>query len=591
MTPEAVRRVRAWWFAQLLGLDALAPRVRVSAVTVVGERLRVEIETPDGSLAIVLEPRSEREAFLKTRHHNVSYVGKALPDPVHRALRGLASRRLERYPFERLVALATRGDGPTAAAVAGPPADQVVPVAASSEESPREAGPEARPSPSPPVYFDFFGYDSFESLGRPTGALPRLFQLVLHCDNECSQHGPESFGGAAAALDTPYREGAERGVDLSPSPQVSGLTERDVILGNAAGLRQAVSSAAALTEVEPRPLLLCNTCVPSVTGEDVEGIANEAAEGPTKRVHVMGPGPEAVVRLLRRVLTKRFGPGSAQGPAGPARRVSLVGVPDDAEAAELRALLSELGLEVTSVVVPDLDWGRLDALRDAGTHVYVAHRWWQPLFAALQAVVPGRHVVLPAPYGPAGTRAWLSAVAEAVGVDVDPVQVADRAWGARRADWEAATTRVRGHTVAFVVDVKTVACLADPAEAWGVPLVDVCCEAGFDVEIWRHADVPAAGLDPLLARLAGSPTAGRVDIRDFADQADLDRSLAASSARAVLSQYRLDRRLTVAGKNRIALAGFEMGFDGAVRTVRRLDGLCERAFFPLFGRYVRGEAP
>lgn len=582
--PEAARKVRAWWFAQLLGLDRLAPRAQVSAVTAEPERIRVGLDTAEGRLVLHLEPRSEREAFLKTRHLAVSYQGATPPVAVQRTLQQVAAARLERYTFERLRGLAARGE-PAERSPARPgaaPAASTLPV---SQEPPQ------RPAvPAPPVYVDFFGYDAFESLGRPTGSLPRLFQLVLHCDNECSQHGPDSFGGAAAALETPYREVVKRTADLSPPPQVSGLTERDVILGNPTGLRHAVHSASALVEVEQRPLLLCNTCVPAVTGEDVEGIANDATERPGSRVNIMGPGPDAVFKLLRRVLTRRFGPGSAEGPAGPPARVSLVGVPDDEAAAELRGWLGQLGLEVVTVVVPDLEWSRLDALRGAGTHVYVEHRWWRPLYEVLQALVPGRHVVLPGPYGWERTAAWLRAVAREAGASIDPEEVVARALAVRAEAREAATRAAGGRAVGFVIDERTAACLADPATAWGVPLVDACCEAGFDVEVWRHRAVPPEALASLEERLERAAFPGRLRVHAFETEAALGPALVASGVRAVFSQYRLDRRLTTAGKNRIAFAAFEMGFDGALRTADRLRALCDRAFFPAFGRYLRPAA-
>jgi hypothetical protein len=58
----------------------------------------------------------------------------------------------------------------------------------------------------------------------------------------------------------------------------------------------------------------------------------------------------------------------------------------------------------------------------------------------------------------------------------------------------------------------------------------------------------------------------------------------------VVSNHTFDWRLTEAGKNRISLRHFEKGLEGALRTARRLLGVCRVAFAQRYARFLARDA-
>lgn len=569
------------WFARMLGLERLAPSVRVTTVTVGDRDIRLDLDTGEAPVTIVLEPPSDRGAFLRTPTIHLSYLGQQLPADIKALLERTLSSLVGRLEFDRLHAMATRGSVPRSPQGPANPGESVKPL-----------GPGQDTAGAGSVDADFFGVESYGSFGMLTSDFPHLFQVVLHCDNECSQHGPDSFAGPAPAVERPYRQEIRAAVLPLAMPQSSGISEHDVIMGNRAGLQQAVDTAATLADVDRRPVLVCTTCVPSVAGEDVESIARRARVDPSAHAYVMGPGADAVARLLRRVLTDRRDARVPGAPRAAARSLNLVGFPDDRTTHELRAHLESLGIATASVVVPNMDWERVDAMPSAEASIYAENRWWQSLYQVFVDVMPGRHLALPTPFGWAGTREWLRRVVQhlepagcAASVDLLPGAALEQAW-------QHEARRSQGKALGFVVDARSVACLIEPAMAWGVPLVDVACEAGFQVEIWHPRAVRPDDLAPLLQRLRERSGLEPPRLIAFETLRELEQGLAASKASAFFSQYQLDRRLTSAGKSRFSFSAFELGFEGAVRTVRTLNGLADRTFFAGYGRYVgRPQAP
>jgi hypothetical protein len=131
---------------------------------------------------------------------------------------------------------------------------------------------------------------------------------------------------------------------------------------------------------------------------------------------------------------------------------------------------------------------------------------------------------------------------------------------------------VRGQRLAFVVEPAQIARLTDPGRFWGVPAVAFLRELGFGVDVLVYESGP-----PLRPPLSG-----------FRTPEDLAQELRDGRFSAVYSEYFFDRRLVAAGKAQFSLSCFEMGLGGAVRTCRRLEGLCRWPFYRRYAAYLGG---
>jgi len=185
-----------------------------------------------------------------------------------------------------------------------------------------------------------------------------------------------------------------------------------------------------------------------------------------------------------------------------------------------------------------------------------------------------RWLLPPAPYGLAGTSAWLEAIAGALGrrgfdAAPPPATLAVHARLRRRA---------AGVSAAFVLPAGDAALLSGGGAFRRVPVPAVLAEGGFGLRFFvlaRPADgrKAAAGLK---AALPGFRFPAPVF---FSSPQGLARPLKADrSVRLVYSDVRSDGRVTAAGKTPFSSGIFEPGFDGAAETLRRLLELCDWDF-------------
>jgi hypothetical protein len=142
-----------------------------------------------------------------------------------------------------------------------------------------------------------------------------------------------------------------------------------------------------------------------------------------------------------------------------------------------------------------------------------------------------------------------------------------------------------------VLERRRVPRLLDPARCYSLPLLDVLAEMGFAL----HLAVFGAEADRRAVEAELSSASGpfeRATVTTFASPSELDRWLAEPEIRLVYSDYGYDYRLTDAGKAPFSAQAFEMGVEGAIRSLERLLRLAE---LPLYANACRrrpsSEAP
>jgi hypothetical protein len=361
------------------------------------------------------------------------------------------------------------------------------------------------------------------------------------------------------------------------------LGEREVVMGGLDKLTTVLDHV--MERGVDNMLFLSCTCVPFVTGEDVESVVKRYRARTKRPFFYLTTTPQSSLGVFREVLVKQRQAAEAalEGRADP-RAVNLIGFTRDASLDELAGLLGDLGLRVNAVFIPQMNFSVIPQLPHAPLHVLYPNVLWQNLHDQLLFDSRIRSIEPPAPFGLQGTRRWLEAVAEAAGVTVDAAAAVARCLAPHQERWDALRREAAEHRLGFVIGSEEVHRLCDPAATWGVPLLAMCEELGFGLDVMIRVTDRATARQAATQINALFATPARHRIKAFLDRERLDRLLAEGTFAAVFSEYVGDHRLGVAGKAQFNLQEFEKGVAGALRTAERLLDACR---LPLFRRYRR----
>lgn len=579
--------------ARLLGVAALARQgASVVAVAWVADHVEVEVAQPGGAAALlVLERQLEaRPTLIRCGDVAVGYRGRVLHPALEAALRRVAPSALAGARLEDLgrLLLADPESGAAGQPLPAPPAgDQRRFEDQSLLSTWGGAG----------VWRQFFAVaETARSQLDSLDTFNRAF-FVQHCEAECLAIAPE-YGVPLLRLahypwDDRVRAIDWRGAAARRAPEpfrllTTDLDERDVILGRGAAKLDAALAHLRGRDLSASSMIFCSsTCLPVVAGEDVDAVVRR--HGPLLPLPILHltTTPHSMQTLLTAMLVTRRREAEAATTATLPGAVNLVGFQEGPALDELRAALGALGVEVNVVVVPALDAELIDAFPKAALAVLGPNELWKGHYGQLLSGSRVRAISPPAPYGRAATAAWLRHVAAAAGRRADVDAAIEPLWAPLVDAWESLARRARQHRLGFIATVDEIDFLTDPRKTWGVPLLALAREMGFEPAVLLHAGGGARPGAPGAAVAAlRSAAGGDVAVTPFSDRLELARSLAGAGLSAVFSEHVYDRRLTETGLPSFSLQHFEQGFGGAVRTLRRLVEVCELPFYRRYGRHL-----
>jgi len=412
--------------------------------------------------------------------------------------------------------------------------------------------------------------------------------VVRHEDLECGFATPQLWDGTLSFFDyaTTHRSsrarGGDRRADEAAAEQSLGwpdiatdLRDRDAIQGGAARVEQVLDQVATSAEL-PELVMVKTACLPKVVGDDLGPAMGrfEARSGvPTVYVdNLADEHADAFSAILRRL---RWG-ADVPPPSERSGRVNLVGFPNVPAMARLERLLEAQGVIINARLVPEIRLDHVARYPRAELQVLFDSRLYQPTFQRLFGSIDIPTLRPPLPYGVAGCRDWLAAVAKAVGKAAGLAARWEALWAPHAERWTQLTAAARDHRLGFVVDRRGAELLLHPEQSTGVPILAAVQEMGFGLELLCYA----GGED-------GAPVASLPgDCHRFRDVVELEALLRASPAGAFYSELTFDRRLSRCGKARFSVADFEPGIEGAFATLGRLLQRCRLPFYRRYGRYL-----
>ena len=579
--------------SRLLGIDTLGEPFSVASVAWMDHALELAVDAGlDAAIVLRVEARTpESKGLLLTEHLNVFIRGTEAPEAFVRCVARHGARHLGSWPLERLARLI--GEDPEA----GKPG---LPVPPSADESDR---PRSLLDTWGDVdaYADFFAGGELSRSQLDSVDFSRLFRFIQHSDAECTQVNPSTTPPIISLINFPWNERLQRPLGMATPGHhqddeqggpadgmlTTDLNEQDVIMGNPDKLRNVLQYALDHGGPDPKPLFVSNTCVPAVTGEDVESVVKEAQASTEQRICYLTVSRRSMTTVFQELMVDRRR--EAESSAGPPRpqTVNLMGFPSTPAVQELEQLLGAAGIRVNVRFLPDVSHELVARLPEAALNVRLTNRTWQHFFDQLTFDSRTPHVAPTAPYGLEGTHAWLQEVAEALELGPEVEDAWQRHVGPWQDRWRALQQRARSHRLGFVVRDAETFYLTTPGTSWGVPLVALLEEMGFGIDVLVHVSDKGLARENARAvrQLFADPT--RHTIRAFDSFAFLRHRLKESPAAAFLSYQFFDWRLTEAGKAAFSIQHLEMGVPGAVRSLERLLQVCETSFFRRYARYLK----
>jgi hypothetical protein len=498
-------------------------------------------------------------------------AGMRLPRLYHVALRRLAPR-LDGTPFERLAGIVTESTG-------------------ASRPVERSPGPRSESWAHPDQWREFCCFSVIEGCPAETFlghyAIVGPSRSVRYGDLECQT----SLFLMRGVAQTPFAFTRD---PYSVDPAGGGpehlamLEDHDVIRGT--GVEKVERILECLAE-DPScgSLHFLNGCIPMMTGDDVQGPIARFRDRTGRPVVFADMSPEnchheSLARVIARDLATAP-PGAAPAPA---HRFNLVGFRDCRGRAELIDLLAAAGAALNVAIIPEFRLEDLAGYRNAAAQAIMPNRYYEDVYDTLRERGPIT-CAAGAPYGREGTTTWVRGLTALLGDEVAARLEALLAARAEQldADWSALAARARAFRAGFVLGPGDAARLSDPAQSGGAQVPALLAEMGFGLDFLelRAAGAPlSVELRRLIERL---PDPARHAGFQFAVKAELVELLRAGRVATVYSNLRNDRRLTRNGLTGFSLRDLEMGFAGAVRTIRRLVERCELPFFREHARHLR----
>ena len=525
---------------------------RISSLEVIGtDRVRLGLKTGTRGCVIHLRPLTVPEAYARTPHMALLYEGTSLEPGVGHLLESLRKRLagLSLADIRRMTGLSLT--------VRREPAPE--PCACSSTHASFFERLSARRAKDPEAWRQFVIPEreySFASMISPA-------VIIGHSDLECRTilH----IGAHPVSL---YNEPIPECPSQVPDNVLlyTDLRDKDVSQGPNAALTQLLRQLKDYCPKPPRLIAVLGGCLPEVVGEDAGLAIRRAApshSGPIISLGAAENGARGILRQLFRV--------QKRGSRRLRHAVDFVGFPKTAAFMDLVRMLGGMGIKTNSIVVPFFDGPSLRRFGQGRVQIFMKGNAWLQTkdFRSVCPEARGLRRTLAAPYGVAGTRAWLRTIAGLFG----RAEEMDEIWRRRQedfsAEWLALREECRQHTLGFIVDDGSLSQLLSPVGLNGVPILPMVAEMGFRVLFLRYTR-PG---DESPRIVAPQPC------RAFSSREQLDRLLRASAVSAVYSDIGFDRRILRAGKAQFSTKEAEMGPRGALRWGHAILAACRTSFF------------
>lgn len=396
---------------------------------------------------------------------------------------------------------------------------------------------------------------------------------VRHKDDECIASEVATGRGTIRFLNGPSHSFPKTS-DAQEISLNTDVRDLDVIKGGDRKLEQVLDSIDG--QLKPSLVVLESACISLVTGDDLEGPAYRLEKKLRVPVFPIGNNEDPNMKLFSyvknlptfRTVEKRAG------------SYNLVGVPRIKGLQEVESLLAEAGASLNSWLLPEINTDTIGSYMAAEVQILYPCSRTEGSYRGLLSDIDMPRIEMTPPCGIEGTKTCLYEIAGALGLEERMGEILEARLATILPKWEALKAEAKDYRLGFVVDDTTIKRLRNPRELLGIPLIIMLREMGFSLEFLRFARPGVACPDDQVLQ------DGEVKIRWFSDEKSLQRCLQTSDSVAFYSEFFYDRRLTRNGKAVFSLRQIEMGFDGALASLKALLAVCKMSFYRSYGHKV-----
>ena len=409
--------------------------------------------------------------------------------------------------------------------------------------------------------------------------------VLVHGDLECKFITPRFRATLPRFFNYPWKLFG----DSEGSDPLTNVTDSDVINGGEQTLADHIEIMLSGLR-RSGPVIINSTCVPVVIGDDVEKVMAPFKSRCADGMYHLSPVTKDPREIMMRYLDDARDKALRESDPKPGS-IGLVGFRSGRTHHELLSLIESCGITVEGTILPKASSRLMERVMKADVLVFRPSVFMTELYERVFRGCAARIISPEPPFGFEGTTAWLKEIAIAAGRPEAAGQVTMREIKRFSTEMDSLKAAAAGHEMTFVSDASSFSRLMDPAGATGLAVLPVVAELGYRIVMLANEKDAALFRDFKDKMVSWADENGvNLQVRGFSGMDDLAEGIRSGRGGAVFSEYFYDYRISREGRPQFSARDFEIGYDGAVRTARRLRNIVNMPFYNRYSGFIAESA-
>jgi hypothetical protein len=422
--------------------------------------------------------------------------------------------------------------------------------------------------------FDYFLSVTLQTTGRNS--------YVWHSDRTCFFMRPFVNGILSTLINYPWQLSAVKGFDFF----TTNLSDKDIISDGSEHYLAQLLEHCAENGADEQTIILENTCIPKLLGQDMTHIAKSFSERHT--IPILQSFPDQGWGRHETGIRQRFSvlmDHAEDTSKSDLPSINLVGFNLAPDLDELVAILTNLGVEINANLLPNINLAHARQFKRGWLQVLNQIPGFEEAYKGLFEPT-GVPAISPAsPYGFTASMEWFSNIAEQLGKAGEWLDYRQNSLFWLKDELAHFRALAQAHTLGFIADTTQLGRIWDAPRNLGVPLLTMLNEFGFKSVAYVFEDSGDGRsrkfITDIIAELLveKGQTPDMLSILFFSNRSELHHLIANGPAELLFSEYFDDPRLAEVGRATFSLGDFEKGFAGAQRTFWRLYNRLQTPYF------------